>query len=1350
MPIRGAGPLEQAYEQALPGGGGSTSWNIGYNDPFEFLYPESEGSQQYEVWQNPQTGEFQRRNYSQLPGWSAPTPPLPGPSTYYPPTSGMAPSEAEEGVPFSQFPIPIYYPQQAPQQGVSGAPEYAQQPSGFEQFAFEQGARLPFQFIPGAETAIRAVKGEELIQGEGVGRALDIAATIVDVVPFLGAVGDLGRGAANILRASEAFSSVAAPARRLALSEQGFLRTPWGNIPLDKIDQAEQMIKELDLLDDEMKSLGKQMSDLDIPPEVVFDIRQEMSGLFAIRREIPRLLKQLAVEEGAGLRLPFSKPQPQFFHATSEVFEPSTIAPQAGEPIFLAPTKKAAEGFVAARAAVGGKPATILGYNITPEARVLDLRSKPEAEVIKFLDEITVGGTVSKTDAIRKLGYDVVHATQNETLVANPEVLRFIPNTAVSRVLADEAGFLRLSQSAGISPQTSKALGASPSMDWGDITRTVQEATTNRIAGLERSAKKLGGDELNKIIDEFNQVGSVVTKAAERSRMVYEKITDIAATAGVRASDMPIFQDDVSRYLNAQTAATWRKLHPRAADRPFGAFGSSKDAAQWLTNYRTAPAHAEIEAAARVVADDHKRIRDALYASGGLTRKAYNELTNNYPWYNPLKYTNIANDAALGNADALHTLGSLRAKIHELANDVPTHGNVLDPMESVFLANSSVERFVANNNFVRKALDVVRRDPDMVGLVRKLQPNQTHNLDTERAFVLFNNGAVERWAAPKWVSGELERTIAHDSDNEIIGLVNTLNKWWRTGAIEQNPSFIATNFILDHLNAYARTGTVPGTAIPEMIRYLRGVNTDPTLRAFRLAGAEQSKFFSNATQAEKLKLARSLMTETQRTKNLTDGESIGRHIVSFLPRMGRATEQGQRLKAFENTLDKSLTGWRSMSPIDVAATPQAKRAATEALESIINYHRGGWLTRNLDRVIPFANVAVQGTLLPLRIVQSPQGRRRVADLAGLFTGLTWYNNSYPENADVPAYIRYGSVYVMLPTEEYTVEGRPKPNYMVLSPALRDWVPLQGTMAWLIENFISQSPTAGYGLMGQVLQNAPTGVGPGPVFDLASILLANYNMFKERPVVPESEQNLPAELQFGITTPRTYKVVGDALNMSPRTLQAITESLGTGPAKTAVGASDWILDTFFPEAVNEQTKLALERIQAAPPEVRETLLTLLPRDLRDAVQIQSFKRETALPLVGPIAKRFRPEVGGELERVGPRSAEVRTADMTNALGTDTIRTLRELSLATPVMNNTVSFEGHYTKLDDRQLEAAHNIYRDYLAITIVPMLADPRFAEYMNRDRAGAEKAISMILEKTETTIKERVLSATQRAALRMP
>jgi hypothetical protein len=1069
----------------------------------------------------------------------------------------------------------------------------------------------------------------------------------------------------------------------------------------------------------------------------------------ASRIPVPAQLPGLLTDEAARFRLPLQRPE-RWYHITPAEFPAEQIKPMAGNPIFVSKSASAAEEFVKVNQATAinaGKPLRTLEYELDSTARVLDLTKLSDVELTQWMLKVTDDGRIPMQDALQATGYDVVHATGRRSMVSNPAMLHPVPvkmEQQAANLLSDELGFVRLG-----------------GLDLQSTQRAVREAMADNMAGLRDFAKAGGQEALDRFSYTVNRLGSTVTIASERTRQVYIGVARKAADAGIQPTEFDGYVDDVERFLTAKTAASWKAAHPSAHDRQFGMFTGAKEAAVWDATFKANPDPTyvtAVEDAARVVADNYKHNRDMLLRTGRLSKAEHGELTQKYPWYNPLEYTDIARPVA---DDPRHPIGATMG-MKTLAKDVPAHASAQKPMDAVMLANNSAERFYGENELMREALDVARRDPQMAQQMRKLRPSETIQPNTERSVQVWNRGQLEQWAVPKWLADELRGELGIDNGSFVERTINSINMLWRKGAIDFNPSFIVNNVFNDMINSYATSGNVPVRAAGEFVRYLKNNPDDQVMQLFRLAGAEQSKFWQTASRADKVKYATELMSESQKAAGLTTPEAVAKHLALAVPRMlkgtatgvqkvGRATEQGNRLAVFQKTLDDLLPDWKQMDMDDLLQRPEVRRAVNTSLESIINYGRGGWLMKNLNRVIPFANVAMQGALLPFKAAQTPQGRRRIAGLLATYTGITYYNNSYPENADVPPHIRYGSAYIMLPTTEYTIEGRPKPNYIVLGP-LRDWIVATGPISYVVEKFRADSPTAGHGLTDTVLQNLPTGIGPGPALtDTLLVAFANYDAFRGRPVVPTSEQGLSDPLQFGTTTSPTAIGLGQLLGKSPRVIQRVIESAATAPGRTALSVTDWTAETFFADKMRDEVDEVVDAVNALPPDQREYALTAMGTDMRKFVeQRATLVRKPSIPVVGPIVRSKMPGVGGALEEVMPRSEIARQQEMEAALGREATLTLRDLGAAVPVMNDYVSHEGRRAKLDDAQLEKAHEFFKTSIQTDFLPDLENPYFARWKREDPVGAKKWVADWLEQEETAIKMFLLTPAQRDLLGLP
>ena len=295
--------------------------------------------------------------------------------------------------------------------------------------------------------------------------------------------------------------------------------------------------------------------------------------------------------------------------------------------------------------------------------------------------------------------------------------------------------------------------------------------------------------------------------------------------------------------------------------------------------------------------------------------------------------------------------------------------------------------------------------------------------------------------------------------------------------------------------------------------------------------------------------------------NSVDGiKSLIASPLDSYQRMATKLEQAPRYAAARRVYKK--TG-------DYDAAALAFKRAT------VDFQRGGVWTQAIDSFYAFANVAVQGGVLPYRIARDhPAQFWSTAGLAGIANMSMFLHNSTNESYwDIPLRDRLGPILVLdnshMPINPAT--GRRNPYYVRLVPgAMREWsfiwapqVMLQeqmylmakekyGNPDMVIEGLLQvvsdMNPVAPMdvdadvyawkentlGTMGRMAASTGT-VGLGTQVALENIL--NKNFFTNREVEPKWMLNLPLEQRYDSRTSELAKKVGPATGLiSPIRLQ----------------------------------------------------------------------------------------------------------------------------------------------------------------------------------------------------------------------
>ena len=68
-------------------------------------------------------------------------------------------------------------------------------------------------------------------------------------------------------------------------------------------------------------------------------------------------------------------------------------------------------------------------------------------------------------------------------------------------------------------------------------------------------------------------------------------------------------------------------------------------------------------------------------------------------------------------------------------------------------------------------------------------------------------------------------------------------------------------------------------------------------------------------------------------------------------------------------------------------------------------------------------------------------------------------------------------------------------------------------------------------------------------------MTNYSLFRQRNIIPQSQENLPAHLQYGANTSEVAKFVGDKINVSPYIVDNTIRGYGGGLAGLGLSGID---------------------------------------------------------------------------------------------------------------------------------------------------------------------------------------------------
>jgi hypothetical protein len=779
-------------------------------------------------------------------------------------------------------------------------------------------------------------------------------------------------------------------------------------------------------------------------------------------------------------------------------------------------------------------------------------------------------------------------------------------------------------------------VGKEPSpRDWPDTLLKMQENYDDMYIGLRQMQTRAGipqtGGEKD-LITFLTRAPGAANSGAARYLLALEEIKRAAPTADI---------NDISSFIFAQHAK--EVFGAKGPKRVLGKFTSADQMDASLVTMSEKLGEegmAEVERAARIVQRIYKEERQRMADVGIFTQEFVDDMAVKYPWYNPINYLEYSDQQAM-KGKSVKPFSVVDNGIIALS-EKGGEGTVLMPMEVLFDTLVRNEARIVRNETAKAVVMVAQADPQtVVQKVKLSRPVATIGKGEDVATVwrpthqdipgtvsFFKDGKRQVYSVPEWMDRELNMYIDM-SKSPISQFAAAVNGISRAAFTSQNPLFIATNVMNDTLTAFVTRGILPNQTAMTLIRSLRGLERDPIMQAFRLSGGYQQRFFGkNANQA---------LESVMRSGGLPITSAAAwkqalRKTGGIIPAVGEAGEQAPRMALFRREIEKNLPGWKHMSAEEIARTPQARKAAADAVELTINFARGGYVIKHANAFLLFLNAAMEGTKLPFRMMaHNANARRRMAGVAAGYTGLMAYNLSYPEYHDIPNWQRWGSVIVMLPSKEKDIRGNNKPNYFTVIPRTREWSMVLAPIAYTMERFWADNPTDLVTFARTLLpQLSPIDDIPLPVVVEALIGQAtNYDIFRGRPVVPTELQGLPSDEQVTPWTSRTLQEVGEGVGVAPVRIEHAFDSILGGAGQTATSVTDYILNWLMPPEKNPRIQALLNEYEEQDsPLARDRFYFALQTQDRKDLDKALKQPEIEIPIYGAFKRRLFPGRGGQ--------------------------------------------------------------------------------------------------------------------------
>lgn len=521
-----------------------------------------------------------------------------------------------------------------------------------------------------------------------------------------------------------------------------------------------------------------------------------------------------------------------------------------------------------------------------------------------------------------------------------------------------------------------------------------------------------------------------------------------------------------------------------------------------------------------------------LVKEGMLTAKAYHTMRKMYPHYIPFfrDMSDAGMQSFLSGGKGFIDVSSPVKRFKGSTRDI------IDPLESIvkntFQFYNAVERNHVGRTFAKLA------DKNGVGqIVERVNGNKAA---TDNTFNVWENGEkVTYETTPELI--QTMRMLDKDQSNMVAKILSYPANWLRAGAT-LSPEFILRNPVRDMIGAsiYSKHGFIPV------------VDTFKGLSLFLKKGELYWEYMkSGAAHAAMVSLDRDYLGGQLR--DIMSRESkvtkLIKNPIEVLRAMSEATEMATRLAEFDNAR-KGYTGVGNRLFGKDRKPLTAREAALESRDITLDFSRRGSHTKKANQVIAFFNATIQGADKMARAFkEDPRGMTVKTMLyITLPSVLLWYMNKDDER------------YQELPQwEKDTFWIVPGKENMYRVPKPFEAGVLFGTSFERMLQYFDDAKNnrKGVGFKGfgdRVIDSLAPSFMPTAMIPVVEAM-TNYSLFRQRNIIPQSQENLPARLQYGANTSEVAKFVGDKINVSPYIVDNTIRGYGGGLAGLGLSGID---------------------------------------------------------------------------------------------------------------------------------------------------------------------------------------------------
>ena len=607
-------------------------------------------------------------------------------------------------------------------------------------------------------------------------------------------------------------------------------------------------------------------------------------------------------------------------------------------------------------------------------------------------------------------------------------------------------------------------------------------------------------------------------------------------------------------------------------------------------------------------AKDIHRFQDYMLAelvnNGILKPETYHLLRNKYPNYVP-----FFRDFSENNMD---TFFSSSKGFVNVANPIKrlkgSTRDIIDPLESI-VKNTYQFYNAIERNHVGVTFAKLAKKPGIGTIVEEVRDNRPAKAADNTFSVWVKGEKVVYETTPELA--QAMKMMNKDTSNFLTKILQYPASWLRAGATV-TAGFAVTNALRDTISAgvFSKHGFLP------VVDTFRGLahflKKDQLYWDYVKSGGAHAAMVS----LDRNYLNGHLRELFSRKSTLS---KVARNPMEVLRAISEATEVATRLGEFSNAR-KGYTGLYSRLTKSNLKPKSLVEAAIASRDVTIDFSRTGTHTKAANKAIAFFNATIQGGDKLIRAWRDdPKGMTIKSTLfITLPTIALWYlNKDNPAYQELPQWEK--DTFFHIPLGDKFVKI-PKPFELGL---------LYGTtfermLQYFDDKSRGRNGVGFKGLGDRAIDTLLPDVLPtalSPIWEWWS----NYSKFRQRNIVPQSQEKLPDKLQYGSNTSMVARKIGDTFNVSPYKVDNTIMGYGGNLARLGLDITDAISGANEKRPTKDVTEL---------PEIRRFFAK--PYQSSDSVQrvYDDFKEQeklhNELKLTGQRPEGYDPKLYNKLK------------------------------------------------------------------------------------------------------------------------